>query len=160
MWFSVPKLLVQKIWFMTNTCFFFREPGILGHARQGVPRWPWPIKILGTKSLMSFPDKHFTHLLKLIARGTKCLLYECTGRRLLEACTRFPSDFVHVTFSLLILLCILSLQGNFRLPLSPFPLHFYLMTLLTIPLRKQKCSEEYIFTVWLNYTDSILSAPS
>lgn len=46
---------------------------------------------------MSFLDKHFTNLSKL-ARGTKCLLYECTGRRLLEACTRFPSDFVHVTF--------------------------------------------------------------
>lgn len=78
---------------------FFRESGISVLARQRVPRWSSPIKILGTKLLMSFPDRqHFTHLSKLTARGTKCLPYESAGRGLLEAYTWFSSHFAHAVF--------------------------------------------------------------
>ena len=63
-----------------------------------------------TEFLMSVPDRqHFTHTVRSHCwwNGVLC---DSTERRLLEVDVGFPPDFVHVPFSLLILLCILLLS--------------------------------------------------
>lgn len=55
------------------------------------------VNTLGTESLMSFPDRHFTHeMLRIVTGGIKYILREATGRGLSEACTLFLPDLPHV----------------------------------------------------------------
>lgn len=61
-----------------------------------------PNKTLGTESLLSFPGgPHSTLLAQLIARGIKCLLWDCTWTGLLDACTSFPPDFALHPFAVI-----------------------------------------------------------
>lgn len=43
----MPKLFVQTIWFLLNTCCLARGPGILVYVRQEVPTWLALTKKLG-----------------------------------------------------------------------------------------------------------------
>lgn len=55
--FILPKLFVQTVWFMFNTCI----SRLLVCSRQRcLYNKPNPIKTLGSKSLISFPGRHFT----------------------------------------------------------------------------------------------------
>lgn len=98
MWFSVPKLLVQKLW-LCQILAFIQGMWNFSTCRQKMPRCPSPVRILGTKSLISLLGRqHFKYMSQLIAGGAKCFQYESTGRELLEAWAQFLSNVACVFF--------------------------------------------------------------
>lgn len=100
-WLTLLKLIMKMIWFILNTCF---PCGRLKFWHMLFDQHP--TKTMKTDFLMSFPDRHFIYIATAHCWGRQHILYQCTGRGLLEAYLQFPPDFL-IHFYLAHLACTL-----------------------------------------------------
>lgn len=96
-WLTIPKLAVQTIWFMLNTCFPFWEAGVwVGWTGRVCPHDQLPTTTPGTESPTNIPGCKISHMSsQLPAGGIKCVLCGFIRRGPWEACAWFSRTSPH-----------------------------------------------------------------